>query len=181
MPAYAYAVIVAGTVLWFSPFVRRFNFSAPQTMDRRARWGMLLELGAYSLLWQGRFWTRSPEVWQAAASIVFFGLANLLSWSAARALGKQLRADAALGADHELVRSGPYRLLRHPIYTSMLCVILGTGVLTASAPLLALSLVLFVLGTEIRVRAEDRLLASRFAERFEEYRRTTSRYIPFAW
>jgi protein-S-isoprenylcysteine O-methyltransferase Ste14 len=54
-------------------------------------------------------------------------LASLLSWTATRALGRHLRFDAALTPDHQLVRSGPYRLLRHPIYTSMFCLLLGTG------------------------------------------------------
>jgi protein-S-isoprenylcysteine O-methyltransferase Ste14 len=182
MPAYAYAVILAGTVLWFTPFVlNRFNFKAPQTVDRRARWGMLLELIAYSLLWQGSFWTRSPRVWQVTMSVLFLGVANLLSWSGARALGRELRLDAAVGKDHELIRSGPYRVVRHPIYASMLCVILGTGLLTAQIWMLLLSIVLFVIGTEIRVRVEDGLLASRFGLEFRDYRSTTPRYIPFLW
>ncbi len=178
---YAYGVILACTVLWFSPFLTRFNFRAPQTTDRRARWGMLLELVAYSILWQGRFWTRSPRGWQIAVSVSFFALANLLSWSGTRALGRQLRVDAAVGADHELVRSGPYRLVRHPIYTSMLCLILATGVLTVSLPLLLASIAVFLIGTEIRVRVEDALLAARFDEQFKDYRSTTRRYIPFVW
>jgi protein-S-isoprenylcysteine O-methyltransferase Ste14 len=182
MPAYAYAVILAGTVLWLTPFIlTRFNFKAPQIVDRRARWGMLLELVAYSLLWQGSFWTRSPQVWQVAMSILFLGVANLLSWSGARALGRELRLDAAVGKDHQLIRSGPYRVVRHPIYASMLCVILGTGVLTAQLSMLLLSIVLFVIGTEIRVRVEDGLLASRFGVEFHDYRSTTARYIPFLW
>ena len=181
MPAYAYAVILAGTALWLLPFLTRFNFKTPQTVDRRARWGMLLELVAYSLLWQGSFWARSAQAWQVAISVLFLGLANLLSWSGARALGRELRLDAAVGEDHELIRSGPYRLVRHPIYTSMLCVILGTGILTASLPMLLVSILVFVIGTEIRVRVEDGLLASRFGEVFEDYQRTTTRYIPFVW
>jgi protein-S-isoprenylcysteine O-methyltransferase Ste14 len=181
MPLYAYVVILAGTVLWLSPFVSRFNFGGVQTIDRRARWGILLELIAYSLLWQGSFWTRSPQTWQVAMSVLLFALANLLSWSGTMALGRQWRLDAALGADHELVRSGPYRLVRHPIYTSLLCVILGTGVITASVPMLLVSLVLFVIGTEIRVRVEDGLLATRFGGEFQNYRRSTARYIPVLW
>jgi protein-S-isoprenylcysteine O-methyltransferase Ste14 len=182
MPAYAYVVILAGTVAWFTPFIlNRFNFKAAQTIDRRARWGMLLELIAYSLLWQGSFWARSPRVWQGAIAVLFFGAANLLSWSGVRALGRELRLDAAVGKDHELIRSGPYRVVRHPIYTSLLCVILGTGVLTAPVWMLLLSIVLFVIGTEIRVRVEDGLLASRFGREFRDYRNTTPRYIPFLW
>ena len=40
------------------------------------------------------------------------------------ALGRQWRIDAGLNSDHELVQSGPYRIVRHPIYTSMLCLLL---------------------------------------------------------
>ncbi len=181
MPVYAYALIMGGTVLWFIPFVPRFNFKAAKTTDRRARWGILLELIAFALPWQGSFWTRSPQPWQVAVSLVFLALANLLSWSATAALGPQLRLDAAVGADHELIRTGPYSLVRHPIYTSMLCVILGTGTLTAPLRLLLLAIVVFIIGTEIRVRVEEQLLASQFSETFQNYRRVTSRYIPYLW
>ncbi len=182
MPLYAYVLILGGTALWFTPFlVNRFNFKAPQTVDRRARWGIFLEFVAFTLLWQGPFWMRSPEAWQVAISVLFLGLANLLSWSGARALGKQLRLDAALGTDHQLIRSGPYRVVRHPIYTSMLCLLFGIGVITTPPWLMLLSLLLFVIGTEIRVRAEDGLLASRFGEDFRNFQRTTSRYVPFLW
>jgi protein-S-isoprenylcysteine O-methyltransferase Ste14 len=45
--------------------------------------------------------------------------------------------------------------------------------------LLLLAVLVFLVGTEIRVRVEDRLLSSRFAERFREYERSVSAYIPF--
>ena len=61
--------------------------------------------------------------------MVFFFLATLLSWTGARALGRQWRIDAGLSADHQLITSGPYRFVRHPIYTSMLSILLGTGFL----------------------------------------------------
>ena len=92
---------------------------------RRARWGVALECVSYSLLWQGPFWVRSPEWWRLALSVSLFALACALSWTAARALGRHLRIDASVDSTHELVRSGPYRLIRHPIYTSMLCVLAG--------------------------------------------------------
>jgi protein-S-isoprenylcysteine O-methyltransferase Ste14 len=47
--------------------------------------------------------------------------------------------------------------------------------------MLLASILLFVIGTEIRVRVEDGLLASRFGEDFRDYRRSTSRYIPLLW
>jgi protein-S-isoprenylcysteine O-methyltransferase Ste14 len=97
----------------------------------------------------------------------------------ARTLGRQWRIDAGLNADHELVMAGPYAWVRHPIYTSMLCLSLGTGFMLAPLLLLALSLVVFMAGTQIRVRIEDKLLASRFGDPFREYQRRVPAYVPF--
>jgi len=180
MPIYAYAILVAGWLLWLTPFFRARQSEKPaKQVDRRARWGILLVAIAYCLLWQGRFWERSPRRWQVALAIVFFVLASLLSWTGARALGRQWRIDAGLSADHELITSGPYRFVRHPIYTSMLGVLLGTGTLITPWWLLLPSLLLFIIGTEIRVRIEDNLLASQFGDRFAEYQKRVPAYIPF--
>ncbi len=180
MPAYAYAILVLGWLIWLTPFLRAKQSEKPaKQVDRRARWGILLVGIAYCLLGQGRFWERSPRPWQIALSILFFALASLLSWTGARALGRQWRIDAGLSDDHELITSGPYRFVRHPIYTSMLGVLLGTGSLITPWWWFVPSLLLFVIGTEIRVRIEDHLLASQFGDRFLEYERRTPAYIPF--
>jgi protein-S-isoprenylcysteine O-methyltransferase Ste14 len=75
--------------------------------------------------------------------------------------------------------AGPYRIVRHPIYTSMLCVLLATGFVVTTLPLFLLAFVVFLIGTEIRVRIEDKLLASQFGERFHQYQRNVPAYIPF--
>src|SRR5260370_31901877 len=180
MPAYGYVILVAGCLFWLTPFLRARQSEKPsRQVARRARWGILLVGVAYTLLWQGHFWERSQLPWQVALSIVFFVLANLLSWTGARALGRQWRIDAGLSADHELITSGPYRFVRHPIYTSLLCVLLGTGFLITPWWLLLPSLLLFIIGTEIRVRIEDHLLPSHFGDQFAEYQKRVPAYIPF--
>jgi protein-S-isoprenylcysteine O-methyltransferase Ste14 len=68
--------------------------------------------------------------------------------------------------------------VRHPIYTSLLCTLCGVGFIVATWKLLALSIVAFVAGTEIRVAVEEKLLHGRFSEAFEKYRRSTFRYVP---
>jgi len=180
MTVWHYALIAAGSVLWAAPFpFFRKGRKGLSALDRRARWGVLLECLGYTLLWQGSFWTRSPAPWRTAVSILLFAAAGALSWTSARALGRQLRVDAALGAEHELICSGPYRLVRHPIYTSMLCVVLGTGLLISPWYLLAAALAIFLAGTEIRMRVEEDLLEARFGDRFRRYRRDVPRFIPF--
>jgi protein-S-isoprenylcysteine O-methyltransferase Ste14 len=75
--------------------------------------------------------------------------------------------------------SGPYRLVRHPIYTSMLCILFGTGFMVTPLWLLLPAVIVFLVGTEIRIRIEDQLLSSRFGERFREYQGSVPAYIPF--
>jgi protein-S-isoprenylcysteine O-methyltransferase Ste14 len=177
---YAYGIVVAGTILWVIPFpLVRAKQKGLLTLDRTARWGVALEGIGYTLLWQGSFWTRSPALWQTGLSILLFVMACTLSWTAAFALGRQLRVDAALAANHELIRSGPYRFVRHPIYTSMLGVLAGTGVLVAPWYLMLPGLAVFLIGTEIRMRTEDRLLEARFGDKFRNYRQTVPGLLPF--
>jgi protein-S-isoprenylcysteine O-methyltransferase Ste14 len=180
MPAYAYLILFTGIVVWFYPFVPAHQKTGPaKVANRSSRWGLLLQFAAFTLLWQGHFWERSLPAWRTLLSIALFAIAAVLSWTSSHALRGQLRIVAGLGDDHKLVRSGPYSLVRHPIYTSMLVVICAIAVIITPWPLFLGSLILFVAGTEIRVRTEEKLLASRFGEEFQDYRRAVPAYIPF--
>jgi protein-S-isoprenylcysteine O-methyltransferase Ste14 len=180
MPISDYIILAVGWLLWFVPFaINGWHTKSITSQDNRARWGILIQVVAYSLLWQGRFWLSPPENWRVLLSILFLALASLLSWTAVRALGRHLQFDAALKADHQLVQSGAYRIVRHPIYASMLCLLLGIGFMITPPLLFLIAVVVFLAGSEIRVRIEDRLLAARFGDEFRSYRQAVSAYIPF--
>ena len=145
-----------------------------------ARWGILLEAIGFALAWS---YVRPAGFEKSRlsliASMVLGPLSVALAWAAARHLGKHWRYDAALSEDHDLIQTGPYRWVRHPIYASMLGMLLATGTAWTWWPMFAAALVAFVAGTEIRVRAEDRLLAGRFQNSFIAYRSRVRAYIPF--
>jgi protein-S-isoprenylcysteine O-methyltransferase Ste14 len=170
---------VGGIAVWLMPFLwAKRGAGRLAAIDRRARWGLVLEVMALGLVLQSRFWTVNVISWRIVSSVTFFLLAALLSWSSTKALGRNLRFDAAIGMDHALVRSGPYRVIRHPIYCSMLCLLWGIGSLAAPAWLFILATLLFVAGTEIRVHIEDQLLARRFGQSFVRYKHSTRAYLP---
>ena len=102
-----------------------------------------------------------------------------LAWMATRHLGKQWRYEAALSEDHQLIQTGPYRWVRHPIYAGMLLLLLAMASAWTWWPMFLAGLIVFLAGTEIRVRAEDRLLAERFRETFAAYRSRVPAYIPY--
>lgn len=162
------------------PFVLlRRRTPRAQQVDRRARWGILLVAISFATLWQYQFWQTSLPVWRLSLAIVFLLLADVLSWTATRVLGKQWRVDAGLNAEHELITAGPYRIVRHPIYTSVLCLLWGSGFILLPLPLVLIATILALIGTEIRVHVEDGLLATRFGKQFDQYKRRVFAYIPF--
>jgi protein-S-isoprenylcysteine O-methyltransferase Ste14 len=177
MQASVYAIVFAGWLAWFSAFLKK-RAGAARKIQRRARWGMLLQGVGFGLIWQGRFWERDPG-WRLVPAAALLALAVTLSWTGVNALGRHWRIDAGLDADHQLIRSGPYSVVRHPIYASMLCLLLGTGLILAPWPLLLAALAVFVTGLEIRVRVEDGLLAAQFGEEFDSYKRAVPAYIPW--
>jgi protein-S-isoprenylcysteine O-methyltransferase Ste14 len=140
--------------------------------------GLLLEMAAYfvAVWWREPVAVAWPRLLVTAVSAPF-GVAVM--WTAVAHLGRQFRINAGLYFDHQLVRTGPYARVRHPIYASMLAMLLATAMLWTRWPWILLSFALFIAGTEIRVRAEDRLLASRFGAEFTAYRRQVSAYVPF--
>lgn len=179
MKVFGYLALALGWIVWLTPFVlAKRSGQPPRVIDRRARWGLVLECIGYAVLWQGRFWERERTAWQVGLAIVSLALASLFSWTGTRALGRQLRFDAGLSADHLLVTEGPYRVVRHPIYASMLWLLWGTGIVVSSPLLFAIATICFVAGTEIRIHLEERLLAGHFGEQYAEYRRRVPAYVP---
>jgi protein-S-isoprenylcysteine O-methyltransferase Ste14 len=180
MPVYCFVILLAGWVAWMTPFIiSKRNKTAPQTVDRRARVGIVLVAIGYAILWMGPYWRHRPEYWRVSLSVLCYVFASLLSWGGRKALGRQWRVEAGLNADHELVTSGPYRFVRHPIYASMLGTFLATGFMITPLWRMAVAAVFFIVGTEIRVRVEDHLLTSHFGDSFRTYQRNVPAYIPF--
>jgi protein-S-isoprenylcysteine O-methyltransferase Ste14 len=81
---------------------------------------------------------------------------------------------------HELIQSGPYAIVRHPIYAGMLLAMIGTaltlGTLTGYIGLAASSVAIM-----IRVSIEEKLMSDRFGEAYQTYRRRARKLVPFVW
>jgi protein-S-isoprenylcysteine O-methyltransferase Ste14 len=170
-------------IAWFLAFVRPRKQAAGQKKTASApasKWGILLVAISFALIWT---YLRPAGFEKSQLSLIIslvLGPPSVaLAWAATRHLGKYWRYEAALSEDHELIQTGPYRWVRHPIYTSMLGMLLATGAAWTWWPMFIAALAFFVAGTEIRVHAEDRLLAERFRDVFFVYRSRVNAYIPF--
>jgi len=97
---------------------------------------------------------------------------------ARRYLGRNWSGTVTVKQDHELVRSGPYRFVRHPIYTGLLLAILGTAVAIGEwRGLIAFALI--TAGFLLKIRTEERFMSETFADAYARYRAEVPALIPF--
>jgi protein-S-isoprenylcysteine O-methyltransferase Ste14 len=182
MHAAAVIELVLSWLAWTTPFViaaRKRRSHAVAARDPRARQGILLQFVACGLAWMHPPRAPAAPLPLLATAMVLAPVSAICAWAALRHLAEHWRFEAALSEDHRLVRSGPYRFVRHPIYASMFGMVLATGVIVGYWPFLLAAIVLFVAGTEIRIRAEEALLAGRFGAEFEAYKQRVAAYVPY--
>jgi protein-S-isoprenylcysteine O-methyltransferase Ste14 len=177
-----WGVLLVSWILWILAFIQPRKQAHGQSKSERApssRWGIALVTIAYAIVWtfvRPRGY-HQPEI-QSLISMIVGPASVLLAWKGAHRLGKQWRFEAALNENHELIQTGVYSWLRHPIYASMLGMFIATGLAWSWWPKTLIGLAVFIIGTEIRIRAEERLLSRRFPD-YEQYRTHTFAYIPF--
>lgn len=169
-------------VLWFATFLVLRPRKRGEVVQRvrRARWGILLQtLGYWAIFIPARPMFLQPlATWRVVAGTATGAIGIVTAATAIRHLSKQWRVDAGLNADHELVRTGPYRFMRHPIYASMLDMFITSVLFIGYLPWWPIGLAIFLLGIEIRVQIEDGLLRGRFGDTFEAWKREVPAYLP---
>jgi protein-S-isoprenylcysteine O-methyltransferase Ste14 len=117
---------------------------------------------------------RESVVW---AGVVVTGVGVLLAIWARWHLGQNWSDKVVLKVGHQLIRSGPYAYLRHPIYTGVLLAVAGTALAIGEWRGIV---ALVVLGTNYWIKAarEERILAANFGEEFAEHKRRTGFILP---
>jgi protein-S-isoprenylcysteine O-methyltransferase Ste14 len=121
------------------------------------------------------------------ASVALFAGAGLqcaayavVEWTT-RILGHLYRPIVAVQRDHRVIATGPYRLVRHPMYAAGLLTDLGICLALANAFSFAVLLPASAYAYARRIDAEERLLAEQLGDEYRDYVRSTKRLIPFVW
>ncbi len=97
---------------------------------------------------------------------------------ARRTLGTNWSGNPTIKVGHELIQGGPYRFVRHPIYTGILLAVAGTVIGNGRVKdLLVLAFVLVIVFVKIRI--EEGLMTRQFPQAYPEYRKRTKAIIPF--
>lgn len=166
--------------------VSAFNRKATkkrETYLQRSGYTILLILAFYFLFrpeahyaWLGARFVPAIAAWQwlgVALTVAGTAVAIWARWH----LGSNWSGVVTLKEDHELIRTGPYRAIRHPIYTGILIGLLGTSITIGEVRGLT-AVVIGWLSFYVKARREESFLAEEFGPAFAEHQRQTGMFLP---
>ena len=178
------AILWAVFVLyWLISAFKRKRTKKRETVLQRLLY-MLPPIAAYFLVarpqfrfgWLAvRFVPEGPAIQWLGVAIAAAGIAFAL-WDRWR-LGSNWRGLVTLKEGHELIRSGPYRFIRHPIYTGILIGVFGT-LLEDGEMRSLVALAMIWLSFYFKARREESFLSQEFGSGFAEHQRQTGMFLP---
>ncbi len=171
------AAVGLGTMLCFAAAIPLYFRRGPVSDGKRVLLVALIVCGAIQAA--ALVWTADvPSGWRAGG-LALFALAHAVFWSAVAAHGRHRPREAfSYDAPGRLVRTGPYRSVRHPFYLAYTVAWTAGAVATASPWLVSTVFVMFLLYRSAAAAEEASFLASGLAEEYRAYQRRTGMFLP---
>src|SRR3954453_13379193 len=137
--------------------------------------GVAASRGAQSLALPGPGW------WPVAVGLAVFVLGLALRARAFHVLGRFFKFTVVVQPDHEVVDTGPYRVIRHPSYTGLLTAELGLGIALGTWLSLPACVLPPLIAFSVRLLTEEQGLARQLGAPYRAYMDSTKRLIPGIW
>lgn len=184
MNSWTWHLIVYGWVAWMIYWLT-MAFTAKRTVERRGPLRDRLLGAAVVAVWlliASAGGVRS-QLWETQVALgivtdcIFLAGAAFTIW-ARITLGRNWSPEVAFKQDQELIERGPYAIVRHPIYTGLLVMALGTAINYGQASGFVLFALLSV-GAWLKSRQEEKLMTDHFPDAYPAYRHRVRALIPF--
>jgi protein-S-isoprenylcysteine O-methyltransferase Ste14 len=144
---------VGGLIVWMSPLVYLIN----------PNWMIWSKIGL-------------PE-WTRWLGVGIGMLCPLSAYWLFSSIGNNITPTSATRKEHKLVTSGPYRWVRHPLYTTGSSIFISFGMMADNWFIAALGIFTFIL-MAIRTPKEEANLIAKFGDEYREYMKRTGRFLP---
>jgi protein-S-isoprenylcysteine O-methyltransferase Ste14 len=169
----------------------------PQTWRTRGSYGARTDRGSYwvwfffwalgiSLAYEAAEHVRAlslsgGEWWPVVVGLVLFWTGVAIRWWAVLTLGRFFKLTVVVEEGQRVIRSGPYRYVRHPAYLGAMLLVLGIGVAFDNVLSILACLVFPLLGVLRRIKVEEDALCRSLGPSYRDYAARTPRLIPGLW
>jgi protein-S-isoprenylcysteine O-methyltransferase Ste14 len=175
----AFALSWFAAAFWSDPAAKRPAFGAEWLYRIVTVIGAVLLFGLYGPAYKGpgRLWALDTNVEWAFVGVAILGFA--LCWWARLYLGRLWSSSVTRKADHHVVDTGPYAIVRHPIYTGILLAAIATAAQKGTAFAVA-GVIIWIIGFWIKARLEESFLREQLgADAYDSYRKRVPMLVPF--
>jgi protein-S-isoprenylcysteine O-methyltransferase Ste14 len=170
-------------IIWLVWAFRTKPVQMRESVSSRLSYTLLIFAGFWAVLsgdipegWlRLRLFPANPWIDVVGIVLTAAGLAFAV-WARAY-LGGNWSGAVTVKVDHQLVRTGPYRWVRHPIYSGLILALIGTA-LERRQLRGVVAVVLLWIGLTMKRKIEERFMTSTFGAQYDEYTRTTGAIVP---
>jgi len=182
--------IIAGEWIVFLVFIFSLGFVYGGKTERISKWYiqrsfLLFVLAIIAIIVIQRF---EPGILllRIIPDTVLSGVAGIVITTAGLAfatwarihLGKFWSSMPMIKAGHHLIRTGPYRIVRNPMYTGMLVAFAGSAIVTGKL-VAFIAVGIIVIGLWLKIKAEEDILLEKFGEEYIRFKRDVKALIPY--
>lgn len=184
-------LVIASSWLTFLVIWLVGAFTTKQSVKKYAGPGRVIQivlmLAAYILLFDSQtavgfldwgFVSRSPAATWTGLALTIGGLAFAV-W-ARIFIGRNWSSAITVKENHQLVRTGPYAIVRHPIYAGLLMAMLGTAIVISEVRGLV-AVALAGISFHMKSAVEEQFMTDQFGTEYGEYKRRVKTVVPFIW
>ncbi len=177
-------VVLAFFSLWGARAGQPSGPEPQRSRDSTSIFGIIVQGLAIGAVWFGPMqliWPETPITWIEGALEAGLALSGTALFYWARAtMGRNWSLVARTRSDGEVVQTGPFALVRHPIYVAIFFMMVATALATGHAINLVVGVPLYIVGTLMRTSIEERLLRDSFTG-YADYAQRVKRFIPGVW
>jgi protein-S-isoprenylcysteine O-methyltransferase Ste14 len=179
------ALWVAWALYWLISAISNKSTVRRESLGSRLAYVVPLLLGGVLIGWRRlpwewlneRLWPRSLPAYWIGVTLLAVGL-GVAVWARVH-LGRNWSGSVTVKEEHELIRSGPYAIVRHPIYTGLIAAVAGTAIASGTVRA-ALGVVIIVVSFLYKLRLEEAFMRETFPADYPRYAAQVPRLIPLA-
>lgn len=172
------------------PHAKKYKKTEKITSEKPSREKFLVYLATVGMMvmpviyvftpWLNSFSINLPE-WARWSGVVVFGFYLFLFWWVHKILGKNWSPLLEIRKDHKLITEGPYKYVRHPMYTSMWLAVAGFWLISSNWVVGIVAFVTWSILYFIRLPDEEKMMIEEFGQQYENYIKRTKKIIPWVY